>query len=182
MKSMMMMPAEVPQADLAHDLADRLEIDLEHGLLEVPLADVLARIDVDGDERLGMVDDDVAAGLEPHAPTQRLLDVLLDAERLEDRASAPPTGAPARASAGTSAAHVPSALVVDLAGVDDELVDLGREQIAHDAEGEVALLVEDRGRGRLLVARLDLGPQARQELDVGGELALALALGVRAAR
>ena len=85
MKSMMMMPPEVAQADLADDLGGRLEVDLQHRLLEVALADVLAGVDVDRDQRLGVVDDDVAAGLEPHPAPERLVDVLLDAGRLEDR-------------------------------------------------------------------------------------------------
>ncbi len=38
--------------------------------------------------------------------------------------------------------------------------------------------MQDRRRRRLLEARLDLSPQAREELDVGGKLALALTLGV----
>src|SRR5215831_68140 len=171
-------PAEVAQADLADDLTDRLEVDLEHGLLEVALADVLARVDVDRDERLGVVDHDVAAGLEPHAAPQRLLDVLLDAERLEDRRGLVPH-LHAVAQRGHERLDVPDALVVDLARVDDELVDFRREQVAHDPEGQVAFLVQDRRRRRLLEARLDLRPQAREELDIGGELALALALGVR---
>jgi hypothetical protein len=74
---------------------------------------------------------------------------------------------------------VAGALVVDLARVHDELVHLRREQIADDPEGEVALLVQDRRGRRLLEARLHLRPQPRQELDVGGELALGFALGVR---
>jgi len=34
---------------------------------------------------------------------------------------------------------------VDLGAVDDELVHLGREEVAHHAEGEVGLLVEHDG-------------------------------------
>ena len=48
-------------------------------------ADVLAGVDVDGHQRFGVVDDDVAAGLEPHLGAQRLVEFLLDAELLEDR-------------------------------------------------------------------------------------------------
>src|SRR5262249_57064085 len=118
-------PAEITQADLADDLTHRLEIDLQDGLLEIALADVLARVDVDRDERLGVVDHDVAAGLEPHAAPQRLLDVLLDAERLEDRRGLVPH-LHAVAQRGHERLDVPDALVVDLARVDDELVDFRR--------------------------------------------------------
>src|SRR5262249_52956066 len=124
-----------------------------------------------------VVDDDIATGLEPHAPAQRLLDVLFDAERLEDRRGLfpEPYSLPQRRHEGLDVAD---ALVVDLARVDHELVDLRREQIAHDAEGEITLLVQDGRRRRLLEAGLDLRPQTREELHVGGELALALALRV----
>ena len=64
-----------------------------------------------------------------------------------------------------------------LRAVDEELVDLGREEVAHHPEREIHLLVEERWRRRALEALLDLAPQAREELDVGGEVLLALALG-----
>jgi hypothetical protein len=53
--------ADVAQAQLAGDLLDGLEVDLEDGLVLVGAAPVLAGVDVDGDERLGLVDDDGAA-------------------------------------------------------------------------------------------------------------------------
>src|SRR5881628_2532215 len=134
---------QVTQADLADDLADRLEVDLEHGLLEVALADVLAGVHVDRHERLGVVDDDVAAGLEPHAAPQRLLDVLLEAERLEDRGGLLPEPH-AILQRRHERLDVAGAFVVHLARVDDELVDLRREEVAHDTEGQVALLVQNR--------------------------------------
>ena len=51
----------------------------------VRLADVAAGIDVDGDERLGLVDDEIAARLQPDLAAQRLVDLGLDAVLLEDR-------------------------------------------------------------------------------------------------
>ena len=124
-----------------------------------------------------MINDDVPARLEPHAAPERLLDVLLDAQRLEDRRGLFPAPHPV-AERRHQGLDVAGTLVVDLARVDDELVDLRREQIAYHPEGEIALFVQDRRRRRLLEARLDLSPQTREEFDVGGKLALALALGV----
>ena len=79
--------AEVAQADLPDDFLHRFEVGLDDGVLEArrAAADVLAGVDVDRDERFGVVDDDVAAGLEPHLRAQRLVELLLDAEFLEDR-------------------------------------------------------------------------------------------------
>ena len=45
---------------------------------------VFAGIDVDGHQRLGLVNDDVAAGLEPHLGPQRFVEFLLNAKLLEN--------------------------------------------------------------------------------------------------
>ena len=68
-------PAEVAQPDLPRDLGDRLEVRREDRLLEVVLADELARVDVDRDEGLGLVDHDRAARGEVHPALQRVLDL-----------------------------------------------------------------------------------------------------------
>src|SRR5207244_12669451 len=60
--------------------------------------------------------------------------------------------------------------LIDLAAVDDELVDVRRQEIAYDAEREVHLLVQRGGRRGALVARVDLRPEPREELDVGREV------------
>ena len=46
--------------------------------------DVGARVHVDGGHRLGLVDDDVAAGLELHLAVERLLDLVLHPIEVED--------------------------------------------------------------------------------------------------
>jgi hypothetical protein len=66
--------AEVAQANLADDLGDGVEVGLDDGVFEARrLADVLAGVDVDGDQRFGLVDDDGAAGLEPDLGRRALL-------------------------------------------------------------------------------------------------------------
>ena len=78
--------AEIAQADLPHDFLHGFEVGLDDGVLEArrAAAHVFAGVDVDGHQRFGVVDDDVAAGLEPHFRAQRLVQFLLDAEFLED--------------------------------------------------------------------------------------------------
>ena len=46
---------------------------------------VAAGVHVDRDERLGFIDHDVAAALQPDLAMERVVDLLLNAERLEDR-------------------------------------------------------------------------------------------------
>src|SRR5206468_2312871 len=58
-------PAEVAEANLANDFFRRLEVGSEDRLLEILLADVFAGVDVDRHQRLGLIDDDVAARLQP---------------------------------------------------------------------------------------------------------------------
>ena len=78
--------AQVAQPDLPHDLLDRLGVGLDDGVFEaVRLADELAGVDVDRHQRFGLVDDDVAARLQPHLRPQRLFELLRDVERVEDR-------------------------------------------------------------------------------------------------
>src|SRR6266508_4686529 len=171
-------PAQVSQSDLADDLGHRFQVDLEHGLLEVPLTHVLAGVDVDGHQGLGVVDDDVAARLEPDAAPQGLLDLLLDPGGLEDGHVLVPKLHAAR-ELGNQRGRELHAFLVGAVVVYEELVHLGREEVPDHAEREIHLLVPDRGRPRRLEAALDLGPQAAQELDVGRQILLALPLGDR---
>ncbi len=67
------------------------------------LADVATGVDVDGGERLGLVDDEVAAALEPDLALGGPLELLLDAVGVEDgllagveRPPAPPAPGPER--------------------------------------------------------------------------------------
>src|SRR5581483_1816846 len=159
--------------DLAHDLPDRLEVDLEDRLLEVALADVLAGVHVDGDQRLGLVDDEVPAGPQPHPAPERLLDLLLDPARLEDRLAAGMV-VDAVGERGHERLGVLEGPAVLLLGVDRDLLDVAGEQVPHDPEHEVALLVEGRPRGSVGEAGLDLLPEPAEEIDVGPELALPL--------
>ena len=63
----------------------RFEIGLEDRVVEIAPADKAAGIDVDRGKRLGLVDDQIAAGFQRHAPCQRLLDFFLDAIQVEQR-------------------------------------------------------------------------------------------------
>ena len=76
--------ADVPEAELVDYLLHGLEVRAEHGLLQVALADVAAGVHVDGRERLALVDDQVAPGLEPDLAPQVGVDLLLAAEVVED--------------------------------------------------------------------------------------------------
>jgi hypothetical protein len=80
--------AEIPQPQLPGDRLRRLEVGLEDGVVEGAPRDEAAGVDVDGGERLGLVDDDVAAAFQVHAPGERALDLVLDGKQVEERALA----------------------------------------------------------------------------------------------
>ena len=77
--------AEVAQAQLPRRRLRGLQVGAVNGLLEVALAEERAGVDVDRGHRLGLVDDQVAAGLQRHFLFQRALDLVLDAVQIEDR-------------------------------------------------------------------------------------------------
>ena len=79
--------AEIAEAHLADDFLDGFEVGADDGVLEAirAFADEFAGVDVNGDERFGVVDDDVAAGFQPDFRAQAFVDFLLDAEFFEDR-------------------------------------------------------------------------------------------------
>src|SRR4029450_11962429 len=86
-------PAQVAQPELRHHLLRRLQVGLEDGLLLGLLADVASGVDVDGGERLGLLDHEVAARLEPHAAIERPGDLGLGTVLLEERRDALVVGA-----------------------------------------------------------------------------------------
>ena len=78
--------AEIAEPDLAGDFGGRLEVDGVDDVFLVAAAVLVgAGVDVDGDERLGLVDDDLAAARERDLALAGLLDLALDVEALEDR-------------------------------------------------------------------------------------------------
>ena len=78
--------AQVAEPNLADNLRDGVEVRLDDGVLEPRrLADILAGIDVDGDQGFSLVNNDGATALEPDLGAQRLRYLVLDAEMLEER-------------------------------------------------------------------------------------------------
>ena len=80
--------ADGPDAQLLGDLAAGLEVGLGDGVFEARLADEAPGVDVDGGQRLHLVDDEVAARLEPDLALERAVDLDLDAVAVEDRVGA----------------------------------------------------------------------------------------------
>ena len=77
--------ADVADAQLAGDLVGRLEVGVERGGLDVAAARGARRVDVDRHQRLGVVDDDAAAGGQLHLVRVGRLDLALDLVAREQR-------------------------------------------------------------------------------------------------
>jgi len=148
-------PAEVAEADLPDDLLDGLHVRPEDGVLEPLLADVLAGVDVDGDERLGLVDDDVAARLEPDLRLEGVLDLGLDAELLEEGARFPVELDPADEVRLDLVEELDDAAVL-LVVVDPEDGELLREDVPRGPERQVEVAVQEGRSAGALGALADL--------------------------
>jgi hypothetical protein len=93
MKSITMIPPNIPQAQLVDDLRRRLEVGPGDRFLEprAPApADEAPRVDVDDGERLRVVDDQIAAARQVHAAREQAVDRLVHAVGLEQRLLLPP--------------------------------------------------------------------------------------------
>jgi hypothetical protein len=129
------------------------------------LAHVAAGVDVDRDQRLGLVDHDRAARLEPHFALQRLVDLGLHAVLVEDRerlgVQLHLPGQVRHDRLDELDHPVELVLVVDA----DRLVLLG-QQVAQQLADQALLLVDERRRAARLRLLPDLGPDRMERLEV----------------
>src|SRR5581483_10376500 len=166
--------AHVAEAKLPADFVGGLLIDLENGGLLIATALVAAGVDVDGDERLGFVDDDVAAALQVDGAGEGVLQLAADVEAIEDRLRIGVKLYLARGRLRNSRDHVAHAVVGSLV-VHDDAFDVLGEKVAHRALDEIGFLEDAGGRGLGLDAVLNLLPFLEQQREVAHEVADLLA-------
>ena len=146
MKSMTISPARSRKLKLPRDLLGRLEIGLERGVLDIVLARRLAGVDVDGDERLGLIDDDIAAGpqhdLRREHRRELALHLIADEDRLRLLVRLHVLGM-----ARHEHAHEVLGLAIGVVARDQHLVDVLVVEVADRALDQAAFLI-DEGRGR----------------------------------
>ena len=137
--------SEVAQPQLAGDLVGRLGIGVKRRLLDVVALGGSRRVDVDRDERLGVVDHDRASGGERHLARVGGLDLMLDLEAREQRHVVAVTLHPPHV-VGHDVAHERHRLLEDRIGVDQDLTDVRLEVVADSADDEAAFLVDEERR------------------------------------
>ena len=122
-------------------------------------------IDVDRDQRLGLVDDEIAAGTQRHLRREHRVELGLDAAPRE-QGLAVAVGLDVLGMAGHQHAHEVLGLAVGVFAGDQDLVDVLVVEVADRALDQAALLVDQRRRGRAQRQLADVLPKAEQVLEV----------------
>ena len=156
---------QVAQPHLAGHLLGGLHVGAEGGFLDVRATGGAGRVHVDGDQRLGVVDDHGTARGQRHDPRIGGLDLVLDLEAREQRRGVTVVLDPGHV-VGHHVAHELRGLLVDVLGVDQHLADVGGEIVADGADHQAGFLVDQEGAGRGAGRRLDRLPQLEQVVQV----------------
>ena len=162
---------QVAQAHLAGGLGGRLHVGLERRGLDVALPRGLAGVHVDGDQGLGLVDHQIAAGLQRHDGGVQLRQLVLhpvpDEERrrllvLDDLLGL----------GGHDHPHEVAGLAIAGVALHLDGVDVLVEHVAERPLDQVLLLVDQRRRDGLQGLFADALPQAQQVFVVPLDLRL----------
>src|SRR5262249_46083327 len=169
--------AEVAQPDLPHDLLDRLEVGLDDGVLK-PAAGFLPHIatgvDVNGDQRLGLIDHNRAARFQPHLALEGLVDFSLNAVLLEDRIRLRVQlhlRHKIRQDAINELEYAPMGLLIG----DAYRPELIRKEIAQQFPYQTLFPIDHDGRTRALRLLPDFRPDLMKGLEVADDVLLGAA-------
>src|SRR3989475_1321578 len=156
--------ADVPQPQLARYFARRLDVGLQDRALGVLLARVATRVHVDRGEGLGRLDDQVAPGRELHSWLEETADLRFDVVLVEQRGLGLVQLHPVE-QVGVDLLQVLHHFSVQHLRIDEQRVDLVREEVASDAARERRLPLQQGGRPDRARLALDFRPQAVEVLD-----------------
>src|SRR5205085_5143671 len=156
------------------DLIRGFEVRLQDRFLDVAPALVPAGVHVDGDQRFGFVDHNVTAAFQPHLAMERVIDLFLDPERLEDRrrpvVKLDPVPGPARNLAHHRIHPIDGAPVVA-----HHFVNFLGQKITHGALDQIRFF-KNAARRRLIFDQLfDTAPLLDQHAEIPNEITRPLA-------
>ncbi|OIQ76201.1 hypothetical protein GALL_421230 [mine drainage metagenome] len=160
---------EIAKPQLPRYFLGGLEISLECGILDMVLAGRAAGVDVDRNQRLGLVDHDVATGPQLHGRREHRVELALDAHAREQRLAVAILPDRAHIRRHQHFHEVARFLITGFAG-DQNLVDFLVVEIAQRSLDQRAFLV-DEGRRLRLQGHVAHGfPHADQILEVALDL------------
>ena len=164
-------PGEVTQAKLPRSFLGGFQVGAERRFLDAALAGAAAGVHVYGDQRLGLVDDQVAAAAELHGGqhhgVQLLLDLRLGEQGLRVLPQLDLLGVGRHQHAHEVAGGAPPGFAVH-----QDVVHVAGVHVADGALDEAGFLVDQRGRHALHGQVADLVPLVQQVLAVAQDFRL----------
>ena len=157
--------AEVAQAQLAGDFVGGFAVGAQRRFLDVAALGGAARVDVDRDQGLGVVDDDGAARGQGDLTRIGRFDLVFDLEAREQR-HVVVVALDAIHRARHHVRHELLRLFEDVVGVDQDFADLGVEVVADGADDQAGFLIDQEGAALCLGGAVDGGPQLLQIVEV----------------
>ena len=161
----------VAQAQLAGDFTRGFQIGGDRGLLDAMFAGRPARVDVDRHQSFGRVDHQIAAGLQLHDGVVHCRQLVLDAGALEQRHR---VGILLHAPGMARHQQLHEVLggLVAMLALDDHFLDILVVDIADRPLDEVAVVMDQLGRGGAQRLLANLVPQPREIVEVALDLGL----------
>ena len=166
-------PGQVAQAQLAGHLVGGLQIGAQRGLLDTALAGRAAGVDVHRHQRLGLINDQVAAGFQLHRRRHHCVELGIDLIPREQRLAvrvAPQLhllGVARHQHAHEVVRRAPAILAVHL-----DLVHVARIDVADRPLDQRGFLIDQSRRHRLHRMLANVVPQPHQVFAVPGDLRL----------
>ena len=163
---------QIAQPQLPRHFAGGFQVGAQRRLLDAALARRTARVHVDRHQRLGLVDHQIAAGLELHRRLQHGVELRVDRVLGEQRLA---VAAPQDHLLGVARhqhAHEVARRLPAFLAVHQDFVDVARIDVADRALDQAGFLVDQRGRDRAHRVVADIVPQPQQIFAVALDLGL----------
>ena len=160
---------QIAQTQLAGHLVGGLKVGLQRGILDRALFRGPARVHVDGDQRLGHADDDVATGFQLHDRIEHAAQIAFDLIAREQRHLVLVVLHVLGVGRHDHLHEVLGGAITAVA-LDQNFLDLFRVDIADGPLDQIAFLIDRRGRDGLEGQLADLFPQPHQIFIVAADL------------
>src|SRR5690606_18168262 len=157
--------ADVAQTQLTSDFLGGFQVGLQGGFLDIAALGGACRVDVDGHQRFGRIDDDGAAGGQLHFTLEGGLDLAFDLETVEQRHAV----FIQLDLAGVLRHHLldeAQGLSLGVDAVDQCFADVLAQIIANGTDDDIGFLVDQEWSRAVLGGFLDGAPELYQVIEV----------------